>query len=226
MRPHSFISNLRYNDFKVGTFHSCNFDRLSQLHATTPIDVGVVNDPIFHLFWSIAGLWNISLATVFWDIISKPQGLQSMAIRNETIAVNKEQLATPAVVPSMTAIPEYVTREAVLIFGVLYVLTGMYWGAMRPIALVGAALKFKLFVDHFVAIIATTLAQPQPRPATPQLSTPPQSSPQPPPLPQTPLNKALSSTLTMLVGMMTPLSYVLIGDVLWAAGFVFLFVIQ
>ena len=206
MRPHSFISNLRYNDFKVGTFRTCDFDRLSQLHSSTPLDVGVVNDPIFHLFWSIAGLWNISLATVFWDIISKPQGLQSTVIRDETIIDNKEQSATPAVVPSMTAIPEYVTRKGVFVFGVLYVITGVYWGTMRPIALVGAALKVKLFVDHFVAIVATTLSlpatpspqspplsQPQPQPATlPQESTQPKP-PQPPP--QMPLNKALSSTL-------------------------------
>jgi len=197
MRPLSFVSTLRNNNgLNVGTFNS--------LYALPPpFDVNVANDPIFHLFWSIAGLWNMSLATVFWDTISKPPARSSTASKkNQNVDNQEEQTATTTFVGvrSLAAYPQYIQQLVIFAFGMLYALTGAYWGAFRPIALVGAILKFKLFIEHFMDV-AKTLPQPQP---------------------STPVTRL--SSLTMLTNILTPLSYVLIGDVLWAGGFVYLFI--
>lgn len=90
MRPLSFVSTLRNNNvLNVGTFNSCRFDRLYALPP--PFDVNVANDPIFHLFWFVAGLWNMLLATVFWDTISKPPARSSTASQNQTNVDNQEE---------------------------------------------------------------------------------------------------------------------------------------
>ena len=153
MRPLSFVSTLRNNNvLKVGTLNSCNFDRSTHLYSSPPIDVNVANDPVFYLFWSIAGLWNMSLATVFWDIISKPPARPSTAVQNQTNVDNQEeQTATTFVgVRSLAVYPEYIQQLVIFAFGMLYALSGAYWGVFRPIALVGAILKVKLFIESLI----------------------------------------------------------------------------
>ena len=199
----------------VGTLTtgSFNFDRSTHLYALPPIDFNVANDPVFHLFWCIAGLWNMSLATVFWDIISKPPARPSTASQNETNVDNQEEQITTTFVGvrSLAVYPEYIQQLVIFAFGMLYALTGANWGVFRPIALVGAFLKVKLFVEHFMDLAKTITPQP---PSPPQSSSG-QSQPSPS------VNRL--SSLTMLTNALTSLSYVLIGDALWAGGFVYLF---
>lgn len=79
----------------------------------------------FTYFWVAAGFWNISIATIFWDSLTKLKK-----------SINKDTWL----------------RAIVFLFGVLYALVGYDRLLFSPVIVIGAVLKFGVYVAQLINI--------------------------------------------------------------------------